>query len=421
MPSERLLLLSLLLLAWLALGWTSWRLRRALRRARLAQESQDRFQKIYETTPDAMGITRASDGLYLDVNASFLTVTGYARSEVLGRTSVQLGIWHPPEQRAQLLALYRRDGKVDSLEMQIRRKDGTLIDGLMSVRGLRVDRQDALLFIYRDISERERLRREAQQAQAERAAAEAANQAKTEFLSRMSHELRTPLNAVLGFAQLLLLTPGAALNARQRGQVESIAQAGWHLLDLINDVLDISRIEAGRLQVQTRAVALVPLLDEALGLLQPQLQQMSLRLEADYRGLKLPEVCVDPVRLRQAIVNLLSNAIKYNREGGWLRVLAQPSAGGLELRIEDGGQGMSAEQMAHLYEPFNRLGRERSAVDGTGIGLVLTRHLLELMGARLTISSVEGEGTTARLWLPLASEANGTPVAPQPAAGGTSA
>ena len=378
-------------------------------------ESHERFQQIYQTTPDAMGITRIADGLYLDVNEAFVQMTGYARDEVLGRTSTELGVWAEPRQRALLIESFRRDGLVDSMEMQVRRRDGRLLEGLMSVRLLRQHGEDCMLFIYRDITERQRLLRDAEAARAETAAAAAANLAKTEFLSRMSHELRTPLNAVLGFAQLLLTASEPALRERQRAQVEAIAQAGWHLLDLINDVLDVARIEAGQLQLQTQALALEQLLDESLELLAPQIAAQRIRLQRDLSGPPLPLLEADPVRLRQALVNLLSNAVKYNRPGGVLSITAERHADHLALHIADTGIGMSEQQLAHLYEPFNRLGRERESIEGTGIGLVLTRYLLGLMGAELKLESLQGEGTVAHLRLPLARQA-ALPQDPRPEA-----
>ncbi|QPF75444.1 PAS domain S-box protein [Roseateles sp. DAIF2] len=356
--------------------------------------SQERFQKIYQTTPDAMGISRLEDGIYLDVNEAFVRLSGYSREEALGRRSVDLGLWADPAQRELMVQQFRRDGRLDSMEIALRRKDGQLLHGLLSVRALPEQGEDCLLFIYRDITERRRLREAAE-------AAAAANLAKTEFLSRMSHELRTPLNAVLGFAQLLLAVPEPVLRERQRAQVEAIAQAGWHLLELINDMLDISRIEAGQLQLQPQPVALAPLLDEALELLGGPLREMEIR-PALRLAPALPLLAADPVRLRQALVNLLSNAVKYNRRGGALVIEAAPAEPGwLALEIRDGGLGMDEQQLAHLFEPFNRLGRERGPIEGTGIGLVLTRYLLELMGAGLALRSVAGAGTTVTLRLPL--------------------
>eukprot|EP01136_Pigoraptor_vietnamica_P038841 Opistho-1_new@108702 len=242
--------------------------------------SQERFQKIYETTPDAMGITRIADGLYINVNHSFTLMTGYPREEALGRTSTTLGIWARPEQRQQLVDEFQRSGQVDSMEMLVRRKDGQLINGLMSVRRLAEGGEDCMLFIYRDVTEPVRLRQEADAARQEVAVAAAASRAKTEFLSRMSHELRTPLNAVLGFAQLLRDAPLLAAADKERGRVEAILQAGWHLLTLIDDVLDIARIESGHIQLELRPFELEPLLAETLALLQPQADGAGVSLDA---------------------------------------------------------------------------------------------------------------------------------------------
>ena len=372
-------------------------------------ESHERFQNIYQTTPDAMGITRVSDGLYIDINEGFVRMVGYPREQVLGRTSNALGIWARPEQRDQLVAEFRRQGWVDSMEMQVRRRDGQLLDGLMTVRPLVERGDDCMLFIYRDITERRRLLREAE-------AAAAASQAKTEFLSRMSHELRTPLNAVLGFAQLLQASPSLAGAERERAQLAAILQAGWHLLNLINDVLDIARIESGHLQLQLRPLALRPVLAEALTLLQGEAEAAGVQLPAEPPPCTERWLMGDALRLRQALVNVLSNAIKYNHRGGRVLIACEAREGRLLLQISDTGRGMDAAQQAHLFEPFNRLGREREGIDGTGIGLVLTKHLLGLMGAAITLRSAPGEGTTVGLDLALVEAAPEAPTASAPPA-----
>ena len=371
-------------------------------------ESHERFQKIYQTIPDAMGITRVADGLYIDVNEGFLRMLGHAREAVLGHTSAELGIWAEPAQRAQLVEEFQREGRVDSMEMKVRCRDGRLLDGLMSVRPLRVEGQDCMLFIYRDITERRRLLREAE-------AAAAASLAKTEFLSRMSHELRTPLNAVLGFAQLLQNSPRLAGAERERGQLGAILQAGWHLLNLINDVLDIARIESGHLPLQLQPLVLGPVLDEALVLLQGQAAAAGIALPVPAPACRALRLQGDAQRLRQVLVNLLSNALKYNRPGGTVALRCEPGAAGFALlHVEDTGRGMDAQQQAHLFEPFNRLGREREGIDGTGIGLLLTKYLVELMGGRLSLRSAPQQGTTVTLTLPLAgaAAAPGLPAAP---------
>jgi len=366
---------------------------------RALMESRERFQKIYETTPDAMGITRIEDGLYLDVNSGFEAVTGYSRQEVMGRTSAEVGIWADADQRVQLMAEFKRAHQVDSMELLARNKAGQLVVGLMSVRRLEVDGEACMLFIFRDITERRRLQQDADAARAEMAAAAAASRAKTEFLSRMSHELRTPLNAVLGFAQLLQAT--AKLDERANGQVDGVLQAGWHLLNLINDVLDIARIESGHLQLELQPIELQPVLVAALDLVQGSAAVNGLAIELPDEAAMAVGVMADPVRLRQVLVNLLSNAIKYNRRGGQVSLHCSTDAQHLNLQVSDTGIGMSTQQMAHLFEPFNRLGRERGSIEGTGVGLVLTRYLVELMGGELSVGSSVNVGTTVTLRLRL--------------------
>jgi len=239
-------------------------------------------------------------------------------------------------------------------------------------------------------------------------AAQRANQAKSVFLSRMSHELRTPLNAVLGFAQLLLMDRSGLFAAEQRGRVQLIEKAGKHLLDMLGDVLDLSRIEAGDLPLSLEPVDLRQVADEALDMVEPQARQA--HVSVCTRDLPA-QLCAqaDRVRLRQVLVNLLSNAIKYNRPGGGVRLAGSrdASANGarVHLSVCDTGVGMRAEQLAQLFEPFNRLGAERTAIEGTGIGLVIVQRLLDLMQGEVAVQSTPGTGSTFTLTLPEAAEA----------------
>ena len=229
-------------------------------------------------------------------------------------------------------------------------------------------------------------------------AAERASQAKTEFLSRMSHELRTPLNAVLGFAQLLRLDARQPLVPAQRAKVELIERAGAHLLGMIGDVLDLSRIEAGSLPLSLEPIAVAETVREATDLVGQAAQRLGVTLlPAD-----LPpavHVQADRLRLRQVLVNLLSNAVKYNRRGGQVAVSGRLAGDWVELDVRDTGPGLSAQQRAHLFEPFNRLGAERTGIEGTGIGLVIVRRLVELMGASIEVDSEPGRGSCFRLRL----------------------
>jgi PAS domain S-box-containing protein len=364
--------------------------------------SNARFRAIYETTPDAMGITRIADGRYLDVNSGFEQLTGFSRSEAIGRTSTELGIWSTVEERLALVEAFRRDGEVTSMPMTVRHRGGAAVSGLMSVRGMRIGGEDCFLFAYRDITAHKRMQEEAARAQNEKAAAEAANRAKTDFLSRMSHELRTPLNAVLGFSQLLTTDESERLSERQSAQVEAIQHAGWHLLALINDVLDVSRIEAGRLLVSTRPVDLQPLLDDAVAFVSAQARACGVVLVPASGAAALPAVAGDPVRLRQVLLNVITNAVKYNRPGGSVRLAVSAEGKRVRIEVADTGLGMTRDQLDHLFEPFNRLGRERSGIEGTGIGMALTRQLTELMGGTIEVHSESGRGTTVHIALPLA-------------------
>jgi signal transduction histidine kinase/ActR/RegA family two-component response regulator len=250
--------------------------------------------------------------------------------------------------------------------------------------------------VVEDITEHLRLL-EAEQA---RDSAEAANRAKSEFLSRMSHELRTPLNAMLGFAQLMRMQDAERLNTRQRQWIEKTEQAGWHLLAMINDVLDLSRIEAGHLRLQIETLDLPEILRATLALIEPLAARRELRVSTEIAPCAVAAPG-DATRVKQILTNMLTNAIKYNRDGGKVLVSARLGARGMvELEVVDTGIGMNAEQLASLFQPFNRLGRERGNIEGTGIGLVISQRLAEMMGGSLQVHSTEGVGTAITLTLP---------------------
>jgi PAS domain S-box-containing protein len=254
-----------------------------------------------------------------------------------------------------------------------------------------------LLGISDDITERRAAERAADAARAD---AERANHAKSEFLSRMSHELRTPLNAVIGFAQLLQLDP---LEDQQRESVEQILKAGRHLLGLINEVLDIARIEAGTMTMSLEPVHLGSVIAEALSLISPLADDAGVTLVADPSEFGDLHVQADQQRLKQVLINLLSNAVKYNRRGGEIAVECRPLGGErIEVAVADTGHGLTPEQLERLFEPFERLGAERTAVEGTGLGLPLSRRLMEAMGGAMAAESEPDAGTTLRIVLDVA-------------------
>jgi PAS domain S-box-containing protein len=241
-----------------------------------------------------------------------------------------------------------------------------------------------------------------------RSRAEAASRAKSEFLSRMSHELRTPLNAMIGFSQLLGLDRDPALVPHQRDWSHQIQRAGWHLLEMINETLDLARIESGTVQLNLAPVALAPLANTCRAMLAAAAEQRGIQMELALSA-GAEAVMGDATRVKQVLTNLLSNAVKYNRDGGTVRLstrrVALSGAMQVEIEVSDTGLGMTPEQMASLFQPYNRLGRETSGIEGTGIGLVITQRLTELMGGTVEVTSEPGTGTVFTLRLPAADEA----------------
>jgi len=236
-------------------------------------------------------------------------------------------------------------------------------------------------------------------------AAEKANQAKSEFLSSMSHELRTPLNAILGYAQLFEYDLN--LTQQQMTNMREIRKAGDHLLQLINDVLDLSKIESGKMTVSLEPVLVSRIIHEAFTLVQPQADMRGIQLYATMNALENHYVVADNVRYKQALINLLSNAVKYNNMGGEVEVsLALSSPTILRLSVRDNGQGIPANRQAEVFQPFNRLNAEFSKIEGSGVGLVITKQLVEMMHGRLDFESNEGIGTEFWIDLPIASEWN---------------
>ncbi len=258
------------------------------------------------------------------------------------------------------------------------------------------DGEFGVVCYFYDITERKQLEAKLSQAMD---AAQKANLAKSDFLSGMSHELRTPLNAILGFAQLIQSgTP--APTASQQTSLEQILKGGWYLLELINDILDVARIESGRVPLALAPVALAQVVSECRALMAAQSQARGIDLQ--FPRFDTPAfVQADRIRLKQVLINLLANAIKYNKPSGSVTVECTPSPPDcIRISVHDTGVGLTPEQCAQLFLPFNRLGQEASTVEGTGIGLALTKRLVEQMGGTMGVESTLGVGSLFWLELP---------------------
>ncbi|WP_293501628.1 CHASE domain-containing protein [Roseateles sp.] len=374
---------------------------------RALNQSEQRFRSVFETAPIGIAFTDLNGG-FQEVNAQFCNLVGYPAEALAAKRSVDLT--HPDDRREDI-RLTRRlmRGEIPFYRRQKRyvRPDGRIAHARALVSLLRGTdgRPHRLVGIVEDITDQLRI----EELDRAREAAEAANQAKNEFLSRMSHELRTPMNAILGFTQLMQMDAAEPLPPGQRGRAQQIAQAGWHLLEMINDTLDLSRIEAGSLRMEMAALPLQPLLDRALALVQGQAAERGLainqHIDASHVG-----IVGDPTRVTQILTNLLSNAVKYNRPGGSIGITAgSPEPGWVEIAVRDTGLGLTAEQRAKLFQPFNRLGREHSGLPGTGIGLVISRRLAEMMGGSLRAEALDpAQGPGACFVLRLAAAGTAT-------------
>jgi signal transduction histidine kinase/CheY-like chemotaxis protein len=338
---------------------------------------------------------------------------GYLAAEVVNR--INPSDIHDPQEvaaRAQALSLelgtrvapgfgalaYKASrGIEDIYELTYIRKDGSRFPACVSITALRDDYGEIIgyLLIGTDNSARKRVESELNAAMA---AAEKANRAKTEFLSGVSHELRTPLNAILGFAQLM--ESGASPpTPPQKRSLDQILKAGWYLLELINEILDLSLIESGKVTLSREPVSLVQVMLECRAMIEPQAQKRGIGMT--FPRFEFPYfVTADRTRVKQVLINLLFNAVKYNKPGGAVAVeyTLRPNDS-IRICVRDTGAGLAPEQLAQLFQPFNRLGKEAGAEEGTGIGLVVTKRLVELMEGAIGAESTVGVGSV--FWIEL--------------------
>jgi PAS domain S-box-containing protein len=360
-------------------------------RKKLDQRLRDQqfyTRSLIESNIDAL-VTTDPSGIIADVNKQMEALTGCTRDELIGAPFKNYFV--DPERAEAGIKLVLSEKKVTNYELTARsRSDKKTVVSCNATTFYDRDRNlQGVITAARDITERKHLDHELENA---RIAAEQANLAKSDFLSSMSHELRSPLNAMLGFAQLMESgSPPPTPN--QKASIDQILQAGWYLLELINEILDLALIESGKLSLSPEPTSLSEVLSDCQAMIEPQAQKRGIHVE-------FPQIDIawfvkaDRTRLKQVVVNLLSNAIKYNRTGGAVNVTCdrEPSDR-IRISFRDTGEGLSAEKLAQLFQPFNRLGQEAGSEEGTGIGLVVSKRLVELMDGEIDAQSTVGVGS----------------------------
>jgi|GEM_PF-3295971 len=355
-----------------------------------------RFSRAIENSP-VMVIITDTEGTVEYVNPRFMDITGYSASEVIGQTTalmksnltsqeVYADLWHTISQ-----------GKIWVGELCNKRKNRQDFWVSASISPIFSNTGEIINYVAleEDISDKKITQQELIQA---REAAEKASQAKSEFLARMSHELRTPLNAIIGFAQLFEYAPD--LDARQKINATEIHKAGKHLLSLINHVLDLSKIEMGKIEIVPESISVNELVKECIRLLEPLTRENKVEL-----SFTSSDCCcyifADYTHAKQVLINLLSNAIKYNNEDGSVEIFCENiSEQFVRLNVKDSGSGIPKEDQEELFEPYNRLNAKASGIEGAGIGLVITKQLVELMGGKIGVNSAEPIGSIFWMELP---------------------
>jgi PAS domain S-box-containing protein len=362
-------------------------------------------RSLIESNIDPL-ITTDPRGMISDINHQMELLTGRTRDELIGAPFKSC--FTEPQRAEEAITRVLHEGKVRNYELTALARDGrqTVVSFNATTFHDRDRRLQGVFAAARDVTERKHFEHALQETngelQAAREAAEKANRAKSEFLSSMSHELRTPLNAVLGFAQLMA-SEVPPPSARQQRSIDQILKGGWYLLRLINEILDLSMIEAGKVTMSQESMSINDVLQDCKGMIEPQASKRGIAMDFPKRD-EIFYVHGDRTRIKQVMINLLSNAIKYNGIGGTVSVeCAGTGKDRVRVSVSDTGAGLPPDQLEQLFQPFNRLGQHDSGEEGTGIGLVVTKQLVELMGGEIGVDSVVGKGTI--FWVEFAASA----------------
>jgi len=372
------------------------------------RESEERFEKAFKASPDGLLISRIADAVILEVNDSFVSMSGFDRDEIIGNSVLQLGLYADPSSRERALKIFEEQGFVRDFELTLTRKSGEVRWIVSSAEPMDIRGEHCWLTISRDITERkhaeeerERLLRQEKEAREE---AETASRMKDEFLATVSHELRTPLTAILGWASML--NRGILSQIQMRHALQVIERSARLQAGLVDDMLDTSRIITGRLKLDAHPIEIGRVFQAAIDVIRPSAEAKRIRLQvvADDRS---SIVFGDANRLQQVIWNLLSNAVKFTGEGGRVEARLIQTDGHIEIVVKDNGMGIEPEFMPYVFDRFRQADSSSTRqYGGLGLGLAIVRHVVEMHGGRVVASSPgKGQGATFKVLFPIASPA----------------
>ena len=383
------------------------------------RESQDQLAKIFRLSPVGIIVSTRGTGRIVDINENGARMFGHAKAEAIGRISVEIGLWPRQEDRRQIVDELAAKGSILGKELELRHKNASTVVVLYSAVSIQAYGESCILSVLVDITERKAME---QALRRSKEAAEAANRAKSEFISTMSHEIRTPMNTILGMSQVLAAT---AMPPEQAQAIRAIEIAGSSLLTLLNEILDLSQIEAGGLIIEEKPCDVVDLAGRIVDMLRPDAAQKNIALRLEVFQQIPPRISLSPERVRQVLINLLGNAIKFTPQGEIVLELGQeenPETGPrLRLAVRDTGIGIPKDKLSAIFDRFTQADASTSRIyGGVGLGLAISKKLVDMMGGQIRVETEEGHGSIFTVLLPLRPVAAPDPAAaprPSPFAG----
>ena len=385
------------------------------------KEAKEHFELLFTTSPDATLITRLTDGLIVNINEGFTALTGFTRDDTIGKSSMDVNIWHNPADRQKVVTELREKGFLENMEAVFLRKDGSQPIGIMSARIITLQSAPHIISVTRDITDRKRaeeairalneeLKARLQELTEARVLEAEANRAKTEFLTNISHEFTTPLNHIIGFSQVLLGKNFGDLNEKQRGYAENILNSGERLHETLKNIVSFVRIDVSNPDMDWEDLRLKDIVDSTLSVFLKPATDRHLTITLDMEKEADRMIRVDRGKIAQVFHNLLSNAVKFSREGGQITLSVRNRKGWeesgkdnfMEITIEDRGIGIREEELPRLFRPFEQLDASLTKqFAGVGMGLLLARKLIEAHGGAIRVESDYGKGSRFIFTIPV--------------------